>query len=285
MYSDPVSAENPHNDTLHALRSGYTVYNPFDSAVSLQFPPSPFEFPNNNHSKKRSLSEYFTLAIFVKSENNISDTVYCGLHYGSPDTIVCPSPPSFTQRDIFISKEDSSPCNILSYPVSDSPENFQISIYHRLSGPVSVSSRVISGNSGMSFRILEKKENGYELLSCNEFTLKKNGNSTTTLMVIAGRANSINTLLPSLSPNNSHSKPVRFKLTNGFACFYFESINTGIAQFELFDLQGKRTAQFMVPGINCKRQLKVVPGTYISRITYKAENLPAFSEIKHISIP
>jgi len=112
MYS--VAISDKAQDTIKAQRNGYTVYNPFDTAITLRFPPYPYGFFRNNLSKTRANS--FSVKVALRSGKDTLGSVYCCGHTFSQDTIVCPPPPSFNNTAISI-ENGNHHFGIISYPL------------------------------------------------------------------------------------------------------------------------------------------------------------------------
>ena len=113
MYSSAIS--DIAQDTLKAQRNGYTVYNPFDTAITLRFPPYPYGFFDNN-SLSKTKSNGFSVKVALQSGKDTLGSVYCCGHAFSQDTIMCPPPPSFGNTEISI-ESGNRHLGIISYPL------------------------------------------------------------------------------------------------------------------------------------------------------------------------
>ena len=137
MYSSAIS--DIAQDTLKAQRNGYTVYNPFDTAITLRFPPYPYGFFDNN-SLSKTKSNGFSVKVALQSGKDTLGSVYCCGHAFSQDTIMCPPPPSFGNTEISI-ESGNRHLGIISYPLRNTTVSaFEIDVNSDRDGsPLSLS--------------------------------------------------------------------------------------------------------------------------------------------------
>jgi len=280
MYSAAISDKV--QDTIKAQRNGYTVYNPFDTAITLKFPPYPYGFFGGN-SLSKNRANGFSVKVAIQSEKDTLGSVYCCGHTFSQDTIVCPPPPSFGNTEISI-ENGNRHFGIVSYPLSNSTVSvYEINInWNKKGTPLSLSAGFTdNNNSDMKMKIIY---DNHTVTSSNEahidcLTYPK-------IRLYIGKSSDIDnfqnptSIAPVLKPSIRHSyknRALNLKMSNVYQCQ---------CVLELYDLQGKMMFRKKWSPERNHEDYSIpvsVSGTYLLRISFISDKFNNHSIIQHVS--
>lgn len=279
MYSAAISDKA--QDTIKAQRNGYTVYNPFDTAIILRFPPYPYGFFSNNLSKTRE--DGFSVKVALRSGNDTLGSVYCCGHTFSQDTIVCPPPPSFGNAGISI-ENGNRLFGIISYPLFNST----VSAYEINVGsdegdrPISLSAGFTDNhNSGRKMKIICDNQAVISASNAQIDVLKSRK-----ITIYIGKSSDIDNLknlasiAPAVKPSIGHfykNKKLNLKMNNVYQCQ---------CVMELYDLQGKLILRKRWSPDRNHENYSIpvsVSGTYLLRISFISDKFNNHSIIQHVS--
>ncbi len=279
MYSAAMSDNS--RDTIKAQRHGYTVYNPFDTAITLRFPPYPYGFFGNSLSKTKHSG--FSIKVALRSGKDTLGSVYCCGHTFSHDTLECPPPPSFNDNKISIEKGNRH-FGIISYPLFNSTvSSYEINLSSDGNGsPLSLSAD-FTGDHNSDRKMMFVCDDQTVISGSNaQIDVLKNRKIT----IHIGRSSDIDNLkklavtTQVLKPSISHfykNKILNLKMKNVYQCQYV---------MELYDLQGKMIFRKRYsPGrINDNYLIPVTAsGTYLLRINFVSDKFSNHSIIQHVS--
>lgn len=280
MYSAAISDNG--QDTLKAQRNGYTVYNPFDTAITLKFPPYPYGFFGSN-SLSKTKANGFSVKVAIQSGKDTLGSVYCCGHTFSQDTIACPPPPSFGNTEISI-ESGNRHLGIISYPLRNSTVSaYEIDVNNDRNGsPLSLSAGFTDNrNYDIKMKIVYDNQ-----------TVTSSGNAhievlkSRKLRIYVGKSSDIDnfqnpiSIAPVLKPSVRHcykNKALNLKMSNVYQCQ---------CVLELYDLQGKiMFRKRWSPGKNHEDYSIPISasGTYLLRISFISDKFNNHSIIQHVS--
>lgn len=280
MYSAIIPDKS--HDTIRTNRNGYTVYNPFDTSITLQFPPYPYGFFKSNLAKTRP-DQGFSIKVTLQSGKDTLNSVYCCSHEFNHDTIECPQPPSFSRSEISI-EEKNQHLGIISYPQYKSKIFFYELGIRSDDGnqPYSLSAKFISNNIyGMEMKIIDDNQTVRSANSAYIGDLKSRK-----VMIIAGRSSDIDKFTGKTEKNRILKPLINHHYSNGHLNLSLYNVYQCHCILELYNLQGKLVfRKKWVSGLNHDSSPVPIPasGTYVLRASFKSENLNTHSITQHIS--
>lgn len=280
MYS--LSVADKTHDTIRAYRSGYTIYNPFDTAITLQFPSYPYGFYSGNLPKIQT-DKGFSLRVTLRSGKDTLNSVYCCGHNFSTEIIQCPPPPSFNNSQILIKNKDEH-FGIVSYPQNKSSLSaFELIINNfNKKDPLSISAQFIDNNQ--SQKEMKIVSDNRVITSSDKAYL--DGLNKENIKILVGKSSDISNFTEKSGLSVISSPSFKHFYRNRQLIINMDHMNNKFCIMELYDLQGKlifKKDWFSSIGhVNNSIHLPA-SGTYILKINLKSDDFKTQSIVEHIS--
>ncbi len=232
-------------DTLYSGNgNGYTVYNPFDTAVSLRFPPIPLSMQNQSATNglvKTKASDGYCIKITATSGKKELGTAYCGTNSSIKNPVLYPAPPSFSSATVLIKNPDLGKKGSISiYPAyGQQPALFPLEIDNQSSGPLSVTVRaaLLYGNKNIECRLMQKQGEGYVVINDN-FPVEA-GNAG--ILLAAGTSDQLDSYFRKALVKTEIVQPkLTYTVKNRMLCVSLRNISDMVNyRMSVFDVQGK----------------------------------------------
>jgi hypothetical protein len=234
------------SDTLFSRQgTGYTVFNPSDSALELRFPPSSIllgDYHSTGVSKK-SPSAASSIKIFAYTAAGEFSTIYCGAYDGPGDTILYPTPPSFSNCGIRIRPPDGSSGAIALYPSkSDDVHVFPFEFFNgdRPTQSARISASFLKGKGSVDFCIVKKTSSGYEQCA-SDFEVSTVKGDHSDFCMVSGKRERLAAFISGLTKAPFNLCPeIVYQVRNGSLHISFGNLAPGShCQLSIFNVLGK----------------------------------------------
>jgi hypothetical protein len=189
-------------DTLvSGIGTGYTVYNPFDTMVTLRFPPTPVSMQGIFKSfvtTKKINSVGYCVKVGVLQKSSEIEAAYCGAA-GTSDILFSPPPPSFSNVKIRIQHPVTGAAGgILMYPSGNAVNVYPVEIFNGEDRAVSLELHASLLKSGpyIGYRMVKKHSQGYDSFE-NGSTINLEQGGKADYVVVAGALDKIDSYFAS----------------------------------------------------------------------------------------
>ena len=234
------------SDTLFPGQgTGYTVFNPADTAFVMRFPPSPFLLGERNSTgvSKKASSAASCVKISACTGTAEFSTIYCAAYDGSGDTILYPLPPSFSNSGLRIRRPDGSSGAIALYPSkNDAVHVFPFEFFNgdRPAQSARISASLLKGRGSIEFCFVKKTSGGYEQCA-NNFEVSAAVGDHSDFCVVSGTHEGVATFIAGLTKTTINRCPeISCRLRNGLLHISFGNLAPNShCRLSIFNLQGR----------------------------------------------
>jgi hypothetical protein len=301
VYGGSALSGNSVSDTLFSGSSvGYTVYNPSGAEADLIFPPLPVSMTDQEQPgilPKSAEENMFDFSVKVSAfvDTTKVSTIHCGVQHDQGDSLLIPSPPSFSSATLVAKRPDGSEGAILLYPPKGREVScYPISFVNKGDRPASariLASLVRSGRETL-VRLAKIAAGGYEILPDNfEVTTASGGRDD--FLVVVGPKELVAAFLagaPSQA-RTGRSPSISYRLRNGLPVISFGELFPGaLCRVSIFDLRGKRISLVeMRPNESSQGNVEIVsprvpPGMFVCKSSV-GSGAAVRSETRFIMVP
>lgn len=284
MFSKAVNGDSYGNIVFSSESSGYTAYNPFDTALQLHFPIYSFgqSVPEPVLSKKAADASY-SIAVNGVAQNGTATTVWCAAHQGS-NILFCPQPPSFSTPCVSILQgENEMPASVVSCPSGNTASLFKLYVPKTSGNRVTLSAAIVNSSYSTQFCFLRKNNNGFTIAG-NDF-VEVNPENESVLYLAAAEKTTLEKMYPILPIQNAVSDHLPFKFGGNKITFHFSGENEQHAVVEFFNLQGKRVLKSVATRLEPSINLMLTSGVYIAKFsTIMDKSKQSFVQYQKFSI-
>lgn len=281
LYS--ISVTDKTNDTIKTKGNGYTIYNPFDKPIELQFPPYPYGYQKRNLPKIKN-NDGFSIKVTLRSGKDNITSVYCCGHTFNNDTILCPPSPSFSNSQLIIMNSDNQKYGIVSYPVNNSNvSSFEIKATEiEQHSPVSISAQFLHySDPKNNMAILYKNQ---QITASDSAYISNYENDG--IRILVGSSSNIKSFINKTIIASDKVPTMKSIYRNKHLLLNIDGVLKKQCVIELFDLQGKCVAkkEWFSDNDHVLKSLSLPgSGTYIVKINTNSGNFGNRSIIQKIS--